>query len=333
MKKSIKITLITIGATLGLLGSFVLGVYLNGTCFESYEKNGTTYKEWMKDIYDDKKIEDIVIPGSHDSGTYGMNWLGCTQNYSIKEQLYSGTRYLDLRINKKDNNDLVMFHGILNGTNFETNMNVIKEFVTDYPSETLLLDFQHFKGDVQEDVAEYLDANFNKENLLITNTTNLTDLEYVSTLTLKDARGKCLVFFGDNSTLSSNNYIFARNNDECTNKEQSLNSCYVSSYNKLSSEDFIKDGLPYYIDNIKAKIKEENHKGIFVLQGQLTDGQLIFGPYSKEKAHNSNMSKYIKNISSSDNLSLINVIMRDFVTPLKNEEIISLNSYKGNFTK
>ena len=333
MKKPLKIVLISTLSVVGLIGCFALGVFLNGTCFDKFDEKGAVYKDWMKDISDERKLEDIVIPGSHDSGTYGMNWLGCTQSYSIKEQLYSGSRYLDLRINKKSEDEFVMYHGILNGTTLTANMKDIKDFIKDYPTETLLLDFQHFKGDAQEDVKDYLDLNFNKENLLVTNTTELNDLEYVSSLKMKDVRGKCRVFFGDNSSLSSTDFIFARNNDGCTNKGQSLNSCYISSYNRSSSEDYIKTGLPYYFENIKNKIAEEKFKGIFVLQGQLTDGKVIFGPFSREKSHNSNMSEYIKNLPSSEDFSLVNVIMRDFVTPTKNKQIIDLNTDKGNFNK
>ncbi len=65
-----------------------------------------TNERWMSDIWtsiQDRKLAEIIIPGTHDSGTYQLGWgsginSAKTQNVSIGEQLKDGIRYLDLRV-------------------------------------------------------------------------------------------------------------------------------------------------------------------------------------------------------------------------------------------
>ncbi len=331
MKKS-KIILMILGSVVLLIIIFVLVVLLNGHYFKS-KKDLKDYKNnnWMSYIKDDVKLIDIVIPGSHDAGTCSTSYLGRTQGYNIKTQLDMGTRYFDLRVNKEEN-EYYMYHEMFNGEKFLDVLTAITAFIKENKSETLILDFQHFKGDSELDVINFLNEYLVKDNLVVRNITSLSDLEFISNLILKDTRGKCIVLFGHNDELVSKyDYIFPRNNDACTKTKQVLNSCYISEYNKLNSKDYIEIGLPYYYQNIQNKIETELYKGLFVLQGQLTDGLLIFGPYSKEKTHHKNMTKYIKDIKNDPyKLSLTNIIMRDFLTYEKCEDIIALNSYKNN---
>lgn len=57
------------------------------TCFREYRQTDHSLKTWMKNIKDDTKINEIIMPESHDAGTYGMSWLGATQHLTIEEQL------------------------------------------------------------------------------------------------------------------------------------------------------------------------------------------------------------------------------------------------------
>jgi hypothetical protein len=160
------------------------------------------------------------------------------------------------------------------------------------------------------------------------NNTKLSDLEFISNLKLKDARGKCIIFWGDRS-IDLSNYIFLRNNDECTNSNMSLNSYYVSDYHYKDIDYLVENGYPIYFNNIKSKIENE-YKGVFVLQAQLTDGNLVFGPYSKEKYNCKRISEVVKSFENSEELKYLNVIMRDFLDFDKCREIINLNYYKNN---
>lgn len=63
-------------------------------------------RHWMKDNWGaikDKRIDQLVIPGTHDSGTYQLSWgagkhTAKTQTNSIGDQLNDGIRYFDLRV-------------------------------------------------------------------------------------------------------------------------------------------------------------------------------------------------------------------------------------------
>ncbi len=301
-----------------------------------YFKKKTDLKDyqnsnWMSYIKDDVKLIDIVIPGSHDAGTCSTNYLGRTQGYDIATQLEMGARYFDLRVNKTKD-DYYLYHEYFNGENFIDALNHLTTFINTNKEETLILDFQHFKGESEIDVIKMLEENLVNQDLVIKNNTHLNDLEYISNLTIKDTRGKCIILFGHHEELVEEyDFLFSRNNDSCTKQNQVLNSCYISEYNKMNSIAYIEEGLPVYYQNIKDKIYNEGYKGLFVLQGQLTDGKLIFGPYSKEKTHNKNMSKYIEEIKNDEErLALTNIIMRDFLTTSKCENIITLNYYKNN---
>ena len=56
------------------------------------------YSTWMGEIKEDTKLKNIVIPGSHDAGSYGMMPQARTQGHDIIDQLKSGARYFDLRV-------------------------------------------------------------------------------------------------------------------------------------------------------------------------------------------------------------------------------------------
>lgn len=330
MKKILKIIGLTLGGLVALVLIVCLGIIINGTCFKTYNNHGIDNSAWMANIKDDVLINEIVMPGSHDAGSYKMVWLGETQQFTIDEQLQMGVRYFDIRVNKKEDK-YVIFHSIINGVEFLPILESIKNFIINNPTEVLLLDFQHFEGNSQNDVYNFITEYLYNNNLLVENNTKLSDLEFISNLKIKDARGKCIIFWGDRS-MDLSNYIFLRNNDDCSHENMSLNSYYISDYHYKDIAYLVENGYPKYFDNIQNKIARES-KGIFVLQAQLTDGNLIFGPYSKEKINNKKISEVIKNFKNDEKLTYLNVIMRDFLDINKCEEIINLNNYKGNFRK
>jgi hypothetical protein len=295
---------------------------------KTYKNHGKDYSDWMSNVKDETLVNEIIMPGSHDAGSYKMVWLGETQQFNIADQLEMGVRYFDIRVNKIDDK-YVIFHSIINGVDFLPILETVKGFIVNNPTETLLLDFQHFNGNSQEGVYKYIKEYLYDNNLLVVNDTKLSDLEFISNLKMKDARGKCVIFWGDRSNDISN-FIFLRNNDDCSHMNMSLNSYYVSEYHYKNIDYLVENGYPVYFENIENKITNE-HKGIFILQAQLTDGNLIFGPYSKEKLNDKRISKVINSFKDDERIKYLNVIMRDFLDINKCEEIINLNTYKDNF--
>jgi len=320
-----------------ILVILIMGLVLlvNGTYKKRNAKADAFLSSWMADMPDDARIINIAIPGSHDAGTAGVLWLAETQGYSIEEQLSFGTRYFDIRVNKTDDG-YPMYHSIFNGEDFRVALKAIKAFIKDHPSETILLDFQHFKNDSKADVYEILKTELKNEGLALVNGSGQSDLEFINQLTLGQARGKCIVFFGESSEDPSD-WVFLRNNDDCSIADMSLDSYYIGAYHKGGFSSLTEKAHPVYFALLldkKNSSDSKNINGVFVLQCQLTDGKFAFGPWAVERAQEKKMSEYISEFSNASlnqydiGINDINVILRDFLTPQKCEEIIALNDKK-----
>ncbi len=323
MKKSRKIASIVFAVISAIIGSLIIaGVSVASTHNEASSPTAEM-SSWMSHIKDDTLLKDVVIPGSHDSGCDEMMWMAKTQNRSVLQQLECGTRYFDLRVSKEDDG-YKMFHGPIKAGNFVTILEDVNNFLNQNPSETLVLDFQQFDNDVEFDLLNLLETHL--AGKLISNDFAYDDVAFVNALTLGEARGKCLVFWGKQSGEEFlKPYVFVRDNNNGTRLNSLLHSFYDGALNRNASSVYIKKALPQYIE-----LRKQNMDGLFVLQGQLTDPILLFGPQFLEATHHKNMDKYVANLATSENLSLINIIMRDFVSPHKNALTISLNIQKGN---
>ncbi|KAG4106313.1 PLC-like phosphodiesterase [Neocallimastix lanati (nom. inval.)] len=128
--------------------------------------------DWMRYIDDNTKINEINIPGTHDTGTYNIDHYiynsnfpflttvlpdnikdltGKTQDLNIEEQLESGIRYLDIRLGLNGkSNKLYVTHGslaCLEEDEYENYTylyfeNIIKyciNFLRKYGSETIII--------------------------------------------------------------------------------------------------------------------------------------------------------------------------------------------------
>ena len=114
--KLIKNLLRIVGVMICLIFLICILIVINGTCLKTYN-NAKDYSKWMQNVEDETLVNEIVLPGSHDAGTYKMVWLGETQQFSIGQQLEMGVRYFDIRVNKIDDK-YVIFHSIINGVDF-----------------------------------------------------------------------------------------------------------------------------------------------------------------------------------------------------------------------
>lgn len=60
----------------------------------------------MQRIPDNTKLGKIVIPGTHDTGSYRVpKNAGETQDWSPNQQLLNGIRFFDVRISNNDKSD------------------------------------------------------------------------------------------------------------------------------------------------------------------------------------------------------------------------------------
>ena len=326
-----KIALIVLGSFFGLIA--LLTVILAPIIVEgnkvitrdSAEPNDAL-TEWMSYKSDDAPVTRLAIPGSHDSGCSGMPWYAETQDLNFAEQLARGVRYFDIRVNKKGG-DLVIFHGPVNGTDYVELLYQIDEFMDAHPSEFLILDFSHFKNDSESEVFRLFDEIVSAERVV--NDTCMTDSEYLDSLTLGDVRGKCVVFVDPEETeFCCRDYLFFKMGDEVEAGQEDLFSL-VSPYKKLwngsSAKKFTDKILDRYIDTFKGI-----DSGFFVLQCQLTDNALVFGPRYREGKLIERANDFVRALyDNAEDLPYINIIMRDFVTCEKTALIVGLNIAKG----
>lgn len=322
MKKGVKITLITIACLLTAIVIIALSCASFAHRIDDDTKPSEQLSYWMSNIRGDALLKDVVIPGSHDAGATDMMWMARTQDRDIADQLACGTRYFDLRVGIKKG-ELRIFHGPIYSLKFNDVMTQVRDFLDANPSETIILDFQQFsKSEISPDVLavvnEYLKDKF------VVNDSDKSDMEFIDSLTLDDARGKCLVYWGEYDGTDANDNVFLRDNNGGTRGGSSLHSYYTREWNYYySSKKYIDKAVPAYIDMYKRQAS-----GLFVLQCQLTDGAFVVGPRFRESGHEANMNSYVSALAQSSDLQYINIVMRDFINPKKNCYTLRLNLAK-----
>lgn len=316
MSKRKKITLISLSVVLATILCTVGVLIIVANSQNDNSEPTQELSQWMSMIKDETLLKKVVIPGAHDAGTKGLSYLAETQDRDTADMLSCGTRYFDLRVSKTKDGELKIYHGPFKGVTLDSVLEQIKQFLQANPTEALILDFQHFDGGAEQDT---------KTKVLALPVVQAQGdfVEFVDNLTVGEIRGKCLILWGDDS--ADGVTFLRRNNDEGTIENSALQSYYEGRLNKKSSKNYIKNALPHYIEMYK-----QQGKGLFVLQGQLTDGLFIFGPRFREATHNKNMNKYVEGLKDSADLDVINIIMRDYVSPHKNCLTLQLNLTKDN---
>ncbi|HWD19670.1 MAG TPA: phosphatidylinositol-specific phospholipase C [Verrucomicrobiae bacterium] len=101
---------------------------------------------WMAGVNDESSLAEILIPGSHDSGARHNPALlpGTTacQTLSIREQLQIGVRFLDIRL-KERGGELLVYHGaFFQNLSFDSVLLDCRGFLTDHPSECIIMSVQ-----------------------------------------------------------------------------------------------------------------------------------------------------------------------------------------------
>lgn len=125
-------------ATVSSLDWITYSSYVDGPC-------------WMKYVDDNKFLDELSIPGTHDSGTCSVDndtepqssQVKCQQDY-IPTQLLEGIRYFDIRLGKGDNPgiDHGMYYLLKKDAYFLHLSDVIgyfKTFLNENPTEALIM--------------------------------------------------------------------------------------------------------------------------------------------------------------------------------------------------
>lgn len=172
-------------ATVSSLDRITYSSYVDGPC-------------WMKYVDDNKFLDELSIPGTHDSGTCSVDndtepqssQVKCQQDY-IPTQLLEGIRYFDIRLGKGDNPgiDHGMYYLLKKDAYFLHLSDVIgyfKTFLNENPTEALIMLVSRGNDEATDEsvttaFAKVLDDN---PNLFYTSS---------HVPTLKEARGKIVL--------------------------------------------------------------------------------------------------------------------------------------------
>ena len=175
-------------ATVSSLDWITYSSYVDGPC-------------WMKYVDDNKFLDELSIPGTHDSGTCSVDndtepqssQAKCQQDY-IPTQLLEGVRYFDIRLGKNDENgDPGIDHGacylLKKDGNFMHLSDVIgyfNTFLSENPTEALIMLVSRGNGEATDESLTTALGKVFDEN---------PDLFYTSSRipTLGEVRGKIVL--------------------------------------------------------------------------------------------------------------------------------------------
>lgn len=101
------------------------------------------FKKWMSYLSDDVPLTQIVMPGAHNAGTYGMMASACCQDGTLYDQIIHGVRHFCLRLDTT-RKGIVLSHGISKGDLFDNAMRDFARGMQECPSEIFLLDIREY---------------------------------------------------------------------------------------------------------------------------------------------------------------------------------------------
>jgi 1-phosphatidylinositol phosphodiesterase len=111
---------------------------------------------WMAPLYDRQPLSQLSIPGTHDSMSTGPGGdTTQTQSMSLAQQLAAGIRFIDIRLNNADGQNLFLYHGpVALGGDFDDVLSTVSTFLVSNPTETVLMR-------VRQESSSQPDATFN----------------------------------------------------------------------------------------------------------------------------------------------------------------------------
>ncbi|CAD6940747.1 unnamed protein product, partial [Tilletia controversa] len=205
-----------------------------------------SYGPWMRRMaakIGPKMLHQVALPGTHDSGTYGITlsssvaddvsswykaasvniWAGLTRNaimkgwsiaqpLDIQHQLSSGIRYLDLRVQASKNVFTGNYsHNIVHSL-FSVSIDDVLAQVDTFLSESgkenevVLLDFNHFfnyDAAAHADLASRIKTQLNNKLAPASLTANVT-LDQ-----LWKSSGRVVTFYSDNTSVTQNDFLWS----------------------------------------------------------------------------------------------------------------------------
>lgn len=280
------------------------------------------YKNWMLYIKDDAKITKIAMPGSHNSGTVGMNKFACCQHGTLYEQYTYGVRFFDIRLKADRKGRVHIAHGICSGMLAEDAFRDLKK-IFDETDEFFVLSIRTYMNQGIGPITLSYDGNTEETNRLIKEYLNpeqyaLTDCSNIGEMTIGDLRkaGKKYIIIN-----AEKEYEYST---DCTFEGPWNPTVYGFKPRKFAMR-------------IQKYLKEIETDGFFWFQTQQTpnlgtENGWTKWPYGLDTMSRVHFPQIIKDIEADPvMLSRVNIVAGDFMTRdlMKQGKILGLNLAKG----
>ena len=250
------------------------------------KKESNTPCVWMKDVNDSKIINEMSIPGTHDSGALHsiFDVAGKCQDIDINTQLNIGVRFFDLRLQLVEN-DFKIVHSFVNqNLSFSSVMDDISSFIRKYDSEFILISLKKEASDINSS-KEFKDALLEK----LKNYEDVLSYDKVLPNTIKEARGKIYIIDRYDLSVGINAYSGWLDSETFT-----INNLYVQDNYCINDINVKKEDI---LSTIKYS-NENNDKLVLNFTSCYLDygfpptyagtSALIINPWLKTKIQNTN---------------------------------------------
>jgi len=305
------------------------------TAVEGKPKSVVDTSEWMSEINDSRTLDQLVLPGSHDTGMSKLSHCNPaelagpytqTQSGSMGAQLVSGARYFDIRVDY-DHQDLVTYHRTgahgCNGQSLRDVLDQTREFLTAHRAETAILRFSHIRDYDRHnpaDTKQKINSVLNDyRNLLYTSERADTNLAEAR---LMDARGRMVLVFNYDEFI-----------DPSTGRFRYMNGSTMQPGSNFTVYDKYSDTADYHTME-SGQLKEwKDHAGglgaghFFLLSWTLTSSNPPITPSISSLASiaNSHLPGVLRNEIVLGKARKPNIVYIDFVTSTVCESIILYN--------
>lgn len=145
--------------------------------------------EWMGKISDDVLINEIAIPGTHDSGaTHSIfDISGKCQDITIDSQLNIGVRFFDIRLKLKDDEFIIVHSFVDQDLKLLDVLESFNDFITNHNEEFLIISFK------EEDSSVNSSLDFNSALIDLLKSYDKFTFDNMLPKTLGEARGKIYI--------------------------------------------------------------------------------------------------------------------------------------------
>lgn len=284
--------------------------------------NKDFFSHWMRYADDSVKLTELVMPGAHNAGSYGMKRIARCQEDRILEQYLHGARQFCVRMHQKDGK-LYLSHGLIMGRPFVEALEDFKKIIEtyddffiinlrEYQPQKLLFTERTYRADAEK-VEPLLKEYIQPEKYAF------YDFDNISDVTLGDIRrsGKKYLLIN-----YKQDYAYSRDCVELLPWDKKIHGSKIDRFLKHSP----------------TLIEEANPNGLYIYQSQRTAGVgTNVGMFTPPRKMDRDMGKkffvLIEKIATNPELlKKINIIGADFLTDNfdKSRAIIYLNLLKNN---